>query len=68
MSEPADEYLTLAQAASVLGISPRTLRRWIREERFAIEMLESGPPRFRRADVMRALVLPDDHEPDGDGP
>lgn len=67
MSPSPDEYMTLAEAAAALGISPRTLRRWVREERLAIEVIGSGEPRLRRADVMRLAVRPDEHEPDGNG-
>lgn len=67
MSPSPDEYLTLVEAAAVLGVSPRTLRRWIREERLAIEVVGSGEPRLRRADVMRLVVRPDDDAPNGNG-
>lgn len=66
MPATPDEFLTLAEAAAMLGISPRTLRRWIREERLAIEVIESGESRLRRSDVMRLVVRPNE-ESDGNG-
>lgn len=65
MSPNPDEYLTLTEAAAMLGISPRTLRRWIREQRVATEVMESGELRLRRADLMRLVVRPDEEGPNG---
>ena len=59
VSPPAD-YLDLAQAARLLGISPRTLRRWMRDGRLAYELSEAGEPMLRREDIMRYLDPPDE--------
>jgi excisionase family DNA binding protein len=67
MSQSSDEYLTLLEAAALLGMSPRTLRRWIRDERLAVDVTGTGELRLRKADVMRLVVRPDAEEPNGEG-
>ena len=59
MSPPA-EHVGLAEAARLLGMSRRTLRRWIREGRLAYELSEAGEPMLRREDVLRHLEPPEE--------
>jgi excisionase family DNA binding protein len=63
MSRPSDDYLGLAEAARLLGMSPRTLLRWIRDGRIPSERDEDGGPRLRR-DVLMQYVDPADGGPD----
>ena len=66
MSPPAaDDYLAPAEAARLLGISPRTLFRWLRDGRIPCEFTEAGEPRLRREDILRHRAPPEE-EPDAD--
>lgn len=62
MSRPSDDYLGPAEAARLLGMSPRTLLRWIRDGRIPAERDEDGAPRVRR-DVVMQHLNPGDDEP-----
>ena len=57
---PSADYIGVAEAARLLGISSRTLRRWIREGRLAYELSEAGEPMLRREDILRHLEPPDE--------
>ncbi len=46
-----DDWLTLVEAASLLGVSPRTLSRWADEGWLPVTRTPSGDRRFRRADI-----------------
>lgn len=50
-------WLTLAQAARLLGVTERTCRRWIYQDQFPIPFLREpgGRYRFRAADLARYL-------------
>lgn len=47
---PLGELLTYGQAARVLGLSPRTLRRWVKDERVPHRRMGKYV-RFTRADL-----------------
>lgn len=51
-------YLDRAAAAALLGVSPRTLDRWVSHGRVPVGRTPSGRPRFRR-DQLIALLDPD---------
>jgi excisionase family DNA binding protein len=57
---PNGDYVGVAEAARLLGISPRTLHRWLRDGLLAHELSEAGEPMLRREDVMRHLDPPDE--------
>jgi len=56
--KPRDTYTTpelrLAEAASILGVRPETLRRWADEGKVPFVRTPGGERRFRREDI--ALV------------
>ena len=49
-NDPQDggEYLTRAEVARLLGVSPNTVSRWAREGRLACQMTLGGHRRFER--------------------
>lgn len=49
------QYLTPGQAASILGVSPKTINRWTKEGRLQCMTTLGGHRRFR-ADVIRAAA------------
>ena len=63
MSPAGHDYVGLAEAAHLLGMSPRTLLRWIRDGRIPSELDEDGVPWLRRDVVMQQLD-PGDDAPD----
>src|SRR5688572_28745134 len=58
MAEPeTDTLLSVAQAASLLGVHPNTIRTWTDAGRLTAYRINSrGDRRFRRGDVVRLLV------------
>ncbi len=46
-----EDWLTLVEAASLLGVSPRTLSRWADEGWLPVIRTPTGDRRFRRADI-----------------
>lgn len=52
---PPPEYLTTGEAASVLGVSDETLRRWADDRKVRHVRLPSGQLRFIRADLDAVL-------------
>src|SRR5688572_21262799 len=58
MAEPeSDTLLSVAQAASLLGVHPNTIRAWTDAGRLTAYRINSrGDRRFRRGDVVRLLV------------
>lgn len=53
--EAASEWMTAYDAAQVLGVHPKTLRKWIREGK--LEATRAGSRhRVRRADIDRMLA------------
>ena len=67
--DDADALLTVAQAATLLGVHPNTVRTWTDAGRLTAYRINSrGDRRFRRGDVARLLVedrSPDDEAPSG---
>ena len=57
---PHADYVGLAEAARLLGMSPRTLRRWLRDGRLPYDVSEGGEPVLRREDIMRHLEPPEE--------
>ena len=59
---PTEPLLRTSEAASVLGVSDETLRRWAADGRIRHIKLPSGQVRFRRADLLAVLtpVEPDE--------
>ncbi len=51
MTERQDDWLTTSQAAVLLGISNRTVQRYVGNGQLAAMRLPSGRVRIRRADV-----------------
>lgn len=56
-TSPEPEYLTPAEAAARLRISPRTLWRYQSDGRITPVTLPSGHRRFRRADIEALLAV-----------
>jgi excisionase family DNA binding protein len=56
MSALEDDYLTVAEAATILRVAPSTIRRWIRSGEVPAQRL--GPRRvaLRRSDIDRLIV------------
>ena len=53
---PHDSLLSVAQAATLLGVHPNTIRAWTDGGRLAAYRINArGDRRFRRADVERLL-------------
>ena len=55
MTERQDDWLTTSQAADLLGVSKRTVQRYVGNDQLAAMRLPSGRVRIRHADV-RALI------------
>ena len=53
---PPPEYLTTGEAASVLGVSDETLRRWADDRKVRHVRLPSGQLRFIRSDLDAVLA------------
>ena len=49
--EPEARYLTRAQVARLLGVSPNTVSRWAREGRLTCQLTLGGHRRFDSADI-----------------
>ena len=58
MAPPTDDFLSVQDAARILGVSPRTLLRWIREGRIPHRVSETGEPQLPREDVIRLMEPP----------
>jgi excisionase family DNA binding protein len=56
MSPPAEEFVSVGEAARILGVSRRTVLRWIRDERIPSEVTESGDRQVRREDLKRVIA------------
>lgn len=54
-ASPRVQYLTPGQAASILGVSPKTINRWTKEGRLPCVTTLGGHRRFR-ADVIHAAA------------
>ncbi|MXP66077.1 DNA-binding protein [Roseomonas sp. M0104] len=63
--DPGDRLLRLAEVATYLGTSPRTLRRWRAQGLIPVVRI-GGSVRVRAADLERALAGPSD--PAASGP
>lgn len=48
-----EEYLSIAAAARVVGVSRRTVYNWLEAGKLAFVRLPSGMRRIRRADLVR---------------
>jgi excisionase family DNA binding protein len=62
MTEPApapEEALTFAEAAAFLKVTPRTLKRWIRNGLIPPPARIGGSVRYLRSDLVELLRLPD---------
>lgn len=53
--EPHDDGLTYKQAARALGVTPRTIRRWIDSKKIEAGGGTPRSPRIRRSEVQRLL-------------
>lgn len=62
-SDGNGEYVTVADAARLLGFSVLTLHRWIRDGRIPSEMTDGGQRVLRKADLGRVAVQADDPPP-----
>ncbi len=55
MAPPKGDSLSVQDAARVLGVSPKTLLRWLREGRISHRLSETGETRLPRDDVTRLI-------------
>jgi excisionase family DNA binding protein len=55
MNQPEQEWLTLSEAAHVLGIHPTTLRRWADNGSIPVKVTPGGHRRFRRGELLAHL-------------
>lgn len=55
MSHTDQEWLTLSQAADVLGVHPTTLRRWCDNGDIPVKLTPGGHRRFRRTELITYL-------------
>ena len=55
---PGDEYLTRADVARLLGVSPNTVSRWAREGRLTCQLTLGGHRRFdsRQIEQLRSRL------------
>jgi excisionase family DNA binding protein len=54
--EDREDYVTVEDAAELLGVHPQTVRRWLREERMRGTLLSRRAGyRIRRSEVDRVL-------------
>jgi excisionase family DNA binding protein len=51
-----EDYVTVAEAATLLRVGPSTIRRWIREEGVPAYRLGRRPVALRRADLTRLIT------------
>lgn len=51
MASPQRDWLTLAQAAALLGVHPSTLRRWANAGKVSVHLTPGGHRRFRRGEL-----------------
>jgi len=51
-----EEYLSIGKAAKILGVTPKTLRRWEAAKTIRSERTPTGYRRYRADDVMRLLT------------
>ncbi|MDQ3978112.1 MAG: helix-turn-helix domain-containing protein [Actinomycetota bacterium] len=56
MAPQDDEFLTLAEAAALLGMSPLVIERWAREGRLPSAVTAEGSRLFRREDLLDRWV------------
>ncbi len=49
--EASSEWLSAYDAAQILGVHPKTMRKWIREGKIEGKRTEGGRHRVRRADL-----------------
>lgn len=59
--EQATRLLTPAQVAVLLGVDPKTVRRWSNEGRLPVNRTPGGHRRFRYSDIQPFLTA--DHNP-----
>lgn len=62
--EEDPEHLTLAEAARLLGVLPRTLERWASAERIPSTVMADGQRMFRRSELLRRPTRTDDLGPE----
>ncbi len=56
-TDPDDEYLTTAEAARLLGVSPPTVNRWANQGRIPYTVTLGGHRRFARSVVEQTRAL-----------
>ncbi|MDQ3898244.1 MAG: helix-turn-helix domain-containing protein [Actinomycetota bacterium] len=59
------EYITVKDAAELLGVSPGTLHRWARQGRVRSELKDDGTRLLLKAEVVRIAVPRDERPPPG---
>jgi excisionase family DNA binding protein len=57
------EYMTVMDAAELLGVSPDTLHRWARQGRFRSELKDDGTRLVLKDEVVRIGVPRDERRP-----
>ena len=55
-SDDESDFLSLAEAAEMFGVSVRTLERWTWDGRIPSEVTEDGRRIFRRAEVAERVL------------
>lgn len=61
--KPQSEFLSIRKAASLAGVHPETIRRWIARGILPEHRPEGGYPRIRRDELEKALSGKSDAEP-----
>lgn len=59
------EYMTVMDAAGLLGVSPDTLDRWARQGRLRSELKDDGTRLLPKAEVVRIAVPPEERPAPG---
>ncbi|HTI15305.1 MAG TPA: helix-turn-helix domain-containing protein [Dictyobacter sp.] len=64
MSQTGEEWLSLREAAELLGMHPATVRLWADRNEIPSRRTSGGHRRFRRADIEARLNQDSEHKPD----
>ncbi len=62
-SDRQSGWLSLSDAAHLLGFAPRTLERWVRAGRIGSELTHDGRRVLRRVEVLNQMLRADRDKP-----